>query len=105
VLKLRRAETTSASHLYTAPVNSVTKTTISVGCQPVSKQGAHHNTPDDTSPNVNAEADGIPTLAKRLRIIPRPELILVETKYNLTRKTSFVCPQTVLYKLTKSVLM
>ena len=37
VLKLCRAESTSASHLHTAQVNSFKKITISVSCQPASK--------------------------------------------------------------------
>jgi hypothetical protein len=57
VLKLCRAEITSVSHLYTTPVNSFKKITISVGCQPASKWADPPHVADDTSPNVNAEAD------------------------------------------------
>jgi hypothetical protein len=57
--------------------------------------GAHDNDPDDTSPNADAEADLIPTLADSMRIIPCPEVTAVDVEHILTRKIHFVCPQNV----------
>jgi hypothetical protein len=60
--------------------------------------------PTITGPNVNAEADLIPTTTKRASIIPCPEVTLVDAKYKFIRKTSFVFLPTVVYELTHSVL-
>lgn len=53
------------------------------------------NVPDDTRPNAEAEAEAnlTPTFAKRMKIIPCPEVTVVDVEHTLTRKTHFVCPQ------------
>jgi len=50
VLKLYRAESTSASHLHIAPVNSFKKITISVVCQPASKWAGQPQCPQRYQP-------------------------------------------------------
>jgi hypothetical protein len=57
--------------------------------------GAHDNVPDDTSPKADAEADLIPTFADSKRIIPCPEVTVVDVEHTITRKTRFVCPQNI----------
>jgi hypothetical protein len=48
---------------------------------------ANDSVPDDSSPNADAEAGLIPTLADSTWIIPRPEATYADVEHYFTRKT------------------
>jgi hypothetical protein len=79
-LELHHAETTTSAsqleaHLQAAPVNQYI----------VEQLGAHQNDPIDSSPNTDAEADVIPTFRDNVRIIPCPEVYVMDIKHTHTQ--------------------
>jgi hypothetical protein len=58
--------------------------------------GAYDHIPDDSIPNAEAEAGLIPIFVDRMRIVPCPQVIVVDVEHTLTRKACVVCPQNVM---------
>jgi hypothetical protein len=52
--------------------------------------------PDNFRPNADAETDLTDKFVGGIRIIPCPEMFVVEVEHTLTRKTYFACPQNVM---------
>jgi hypothetical protein len=57
---------------------------------------AHNRVPYDSSPSTDAEGDLIPMFMDSMRIIPCPEVTVVDVEHTLTYKTCIVCPQNVM---------
>jgi hypothetical protein len=87
-MDLRHAETTTSAsqleaHLQAAPVEQFPENHDIIeqpACQVA--DGAHNNVPDNTSPNTDAEADLIPMFVDSIRIIPCPEVTVVNDTSN-----------------------
>jgi hypothetical protein len=94
-VELRRAETTTSAsqleaHLQAAPVEQFPENRDIVGQS--ASQVAHGNVPDDSRPNANAGADFIPTFTYGMKIVPCPEVTVLDVEHTHLRKTCFACP-------------
>jgi hypothetical protein len=89
---LHNISLTSGGIISSSPVEHSQEITVLLSSQPIRWQiGAHDYVPDDSSPNIDAEVDLIPSFMDSARIIPRPHAAaqLAEALYYKLEDRSF----------------
>jgi hypothetical protein len=97
-LGLRHVETTTpASRIQAHPVKQFPESSYIVVQSACQVEGRSPRRLQRFHLKSRAEAGLTPIFAKSMRIIPCPEVTVVDVQHTITRKTCFVCPQYDIY--------